>query len=147
MTDTRTSLAIMALIVSVAVLSLLIGLFGRFNRFHREIMELRKVNAILQGQVTALSVLMTDVINGLGDTAREVVSNNYKTFLGKRVSVDAPALSDGEKNTFDEAYNMTVLAIIEEIKSTQSQPKEGGPAPEAQKPGPQASDWRNLTKY
>jgi len=147
MTDTRTSLAIMALIVSVAVLFLLIGLFGRSNRFTREIRDLKEVNVILQGQVTALSILMTDVINGLDDAAREVVSNNYKTFRGKRVSVDAPALSDEAKNTFDQAYTMTVLAIIEEIKSTQSQPKEGGPALEAQKPGSQASDWRNWTKY
>jgi hypothetical protein len=43
------------------------------------------------------------------------------------VSVNPPALSDEDKNTFDQAYTMTVLAIIEEIKPPQLQQKEGGP--------------------
>jgi ABC-type antimicrobial peptide transport system permease subunit len=144
MTDTRTSLAIIALIVSVAVLFLLL-LVRLFGRVTWEIKQLKEINVMLQGQVTALSTLMTDVINGLDDAAREVVSNNFKTFLGKRVSINPPALSDEDKNTFDQAYTMTVLAIIEEIKPPQFQQKEGGPDLQAQKPGP-LSDWRNLTK-
>jgi len=39
-----------------------------------------------------------------------------------------------------------VLAIIEEIKPPQLQQKEGGPDLQAQKPGPQLSDWRNMMK-
>ena len=62
------------------------------------------------------------------------------------MSVNPPALSDEDKNTFDQAYTMTVLAIIEEIKPPQLQQKEGGPDLQAQKPGPQLSDWRNMMK-
>jgi hypothetical protein len=111
-------LAIIGLIVAVAFAFALVKVRGHFTR---EIKRLHEVNVVLQGQVTALGTLMTHVINALDDAPREVVSNTFKTFLGKRLSVNPPPLSEEDKNTFNQAFSMTVLAIIEEIKSKQSE--------------------------
>jgi hypothetical protein len=85
------------------------------------IKKLKEETLVLQGQVTAQGTMMTHVINALDAAPREVVSNTFKTFLGKRVSVNPAHLSEEDKNTFNQAYSMTLLAIIEEIKPPQSQ--------------------------
>ena len=86
-----------------------------------KIKKLREESLVLQGQVTALGTFMTHVINALDDAPREVVSNTFKTFLAKRISVNPTPLSEEDKNTFNQAFSMTVLAIIEEVKSKQSE--------------------------
>jgi hypothetical protein len=115
--STTAVIALFALIVGIAVAYLLVRLSGSFIR---ELERLKEQNVVLRGQVTALGTLMTHVINALDEAPRTAVSNAFKTFLGQRGSVNSSTLSEKEKNTFNQAYSMMVLAIIEEIKSPKS---------------------------
>jgi hypothetical protein len=85
------------------------------------IKKLKEETLVLQGQVTAQHAIMTNVINALEDGQREALSKPFKAFLGKRLGVNPSPLSEEDKNTFNQAFSMTMLAITEEIKPPKSE--------------------------
>jgi hypothetical protein len=109
-------IAFLTLIVNLAVTFRLVRLMGNAAR---EIKSLQGINPVMQGQITGLGAILTQVLHAMDDTPRERVIKPFETMLANRTSV-TPALYTGEdKKSFDNAFSMTLLAIVEEFKPKQ----------------------------
>jgi hypothetical protein len=97
-----------------------------------EIKDLRRIQPVMQGQITAVATILTHVINGMDDAERETVNKTVKSFLQARGNVDPSVYGDEDKVSFNNAFRMMLRAVVEEINA----PPElvARPAPAAQHP-------------
>ena len=108
------SIIAVALCLNVAVTYRLMRLMSGCAR---EIKDLHGIHPVMQGQITAVATILTHVINGMDDVARETVGNTVRKFLQGRGDVDPSVYGDEDKKSFNNAFSMMLRAVAEEIKS------------------------------